>query len=62
MKVYRAMAYGFDSTGFIIAANTWEEAFEIACDAGMGGVDHDDVWELRELSTSQTVSGVIEQF
>lgn len=62
MKVYRAMAYGFDNTGFIIAATSYDEAVSIARNAGMGSVDCDDVWELNDLQTTQTESGVIEQF
>ena len=60
LKVYRATATGFDRTGFIIAAKDYDDALEIARDADMGYVD--DVWEIPELSTTQTEGGIIEQF
>jgi hypothetical protein len=62
MNVYRATAYGFDSTYFIIAAKDFNEAHQIANDEDMGTVDYDDVSECTSLQTTETESGVIEQF
>jgi len=62
MKVFRAMAYGFDSTAFIIAAKNYDDAIEIARNADMGTVDVDDVWELHSLQTNVMTAQIIEQF
>ena len=61
MKVYRAEAIGLDTTYFIIAAESVEEAHKIAVDQDYGNVSLDDLWELTQLQTTETVSGVIEQ-
>lgn len=62
MKVYRATAYGIDNTMFIIAAKNANEAHQIAINEDMGSVDFDDVHESDSLYTSETLSGILEQF
>ena len=62
MNVYRAAAVGFDITYFIIAAESIDEAHQIAIDCDMGSVDIDEVYQVDELSTNLTESEIIFQF
>ena len=62
MKVYRATAHGFDTTNYIIAASTADEAFNIATNEDMGVVDYDSIWEVNTLQTNVMTAQIIEQF
>lgn len=58
MNVYRVVAYGFDSHGYIIAANTIDEAIDC--------VDYDvhpeDVYLCVNLQTNVTEICILEEF
>ena len=60
MKVYKVITYGIDMRGFIVAATSIEEAIKIVENVDMGYIDY--ISELRTLSTSETVSCIIEEF
>ena len=62
MKVFRATAYGFNPTNFVIAAKSVENATEIARNQDMGSVDAEDVWEIDHLQTNVEYECVLEQF
>lgn len=62
LNVYRVGVEGMDMIYYIIAAESIEEAHQIAKTESMSNVDYDDIFQITELQTNNASSGVIISF